>query len=51
MVIAFQIILLGLMLISAFGVIGERENAKVREAVLTLFIASTAAFIVSVMLL
>ena len=49
MVIAFEIVLLVIMLFSAFGVVGERENAKVRDAVLTIFIASTAAYIASVM--
>ncbi|EGQ21091.1 NADH-quinone oxidoreductase subunit K [Sporosarcina newyorkensis 2681] len=51
MVIAFQIILLAVMGLSIFGIIGERENKGIRDALLTAFIASTAAYIASVMLL
>jgi len=49
MVIAFQVLLLVIMLFSVLGAFGERENKGVRDAMVTIFIASTAAFIVSVM--
>lgn len=49
MVIAFQIFLLLLMSLSVLGVIGERENTSIRDAMLTVFFASLAAYIVSVM--
>lgn len=51
MVIAFEIVLLVIMLFSALVVAGERKNPSAGDAVLTVFIASTAAFIASVMLL
>ncbi len=51
MVIAFQIVLILLMIFFATGLPGERDNKGVRDAVLTGFIATLAAFIASVMLL
>lgn len=48
MVVAFQIVLLVIIIFSAFGVAGERESVLVRDAMLTVFLASVAALIVSV---
>ena len=48
MVIVFEIVLLTIILFSFLGIVGELENKEIRETMLTLFIASTAAFIASV---
>ena len=49
MVIAFQIILMFIMLVSIFGVIGEKKDEKLRDLLAGAFVASLVAFIVSVM--
>ncbi|MEK5038784.1 hypothetical protein [Sporosarcina sp. FSL K6-3457] len=49
MVIAFQIILMVIMLVSVFGVIGEKNDEKLRGLLAGAFVASLVAYIVSVM--
>ena len=49
MVIAFQIILLVIIAVSFFEVVGEKEDGKLRDMLAGAFIASLAAFIVSVL--
>lgn len=46
MLITFKIVLMVLMLFSATGIPGERDNKQLRDSMLTVFIASTAALIV-----
>lgn len=48
MVIAFQIILLLIIIISFIGTIGEKDKS-LQEKMLVTFLASLAAFIVSVL--
>lgn len=51
MIIAFQIILLIVLLISFMGVAGEKEDMNLRKNLTAICIASMAAFIVSVLYL
>ena len=51
MVIAFQIVLVLLMVFFAVGIRGEQNNKDIRDSVLTSFIATLAASIASVLLL
>ncbi len=46
MLIAFQIVLMLMMVFSAIGIPGEKDNKPLRDSMLTVFITSTAAFIV-----
>lgn len=49
MVIAFQIILLVIVFLSATNVLGEKENKSYRDMVMGVLLAGLASFIVSVM--
>lgn len=49
MIVAFQIILLVLICISALGVVGERKDEKLREIMVGMFLASLVSFIGSVL--
>ena len=51
MVIAFQVVLVLIMLFFAVGIPGERDNKDIRDSVLTAFMATLAGFIASVLLL
>ncbi|MFA1821174.1 hypothetical protein ACDX78_13540 [Virgibacillus oceani] len=51
MIIAFQIILLISIMISAAGMVGEREDMNLRNSLTAFGIVSIAAFVVSVLYL
>ena len=51
MVIAFQIILLIIILISFMGVVGEKEDKDLRKNLSAIIISGMASFIVSVLYL